>query len=171
MELVELGVCSVKSIDCMKGQCDECPRKRVVSNICEELEKRESLSKYRWVNHQNSVHKIQDEVTGEEAAILLADLVDRNKMKMHKYNICHQFSELNYLDEESSLVKFPVVIISNETKHDRNVAFSSNNQLRRMVKDMARNIPMFHFWKMVVLASSDLNSCFVLSVIIQQISH
>ena len=65
---------------------------------------------------------------------------------MHKYNICRQFSELKYLDEESSLVKFPVVIISNETKHDRNVAFSSNNQLRRMVKDMARNISMFHFW-------------------------
>ena len=146
MELVELGVCSVKSIDCMKGQCDECPRKRVVSNICEELEKRESLSYYRWVNHQISVHKIQDEVTGEEAAILLADLVDGNKMKMHKYNIYRQFSELKYLDEESSLVKFPVVIISNETKHDGNVALSSNNKLIRMVKDLAPDISTFHFW-------------------------
>ena len=146
MELVELGVCSVKSIDCMKGQCDECPRKRVVSNICEELEKRESLSYYRWVNHQNSVHKIQDEVTGEEAAILLADLVDGNKMKKHRYNIYRQFSELKYLDEESSLVKFPVVIISNETKHDGNVALSSNNKLIRMVKDLAPDISTFHFW-------------------------
>ena len=203
MELAELDVCSVKSIDCMKGECDECPRKRVVSNICEELEKRESLSYYRWENHQNSVHKIQDEVTGEEAAILLADLVDGNKMKMHKYNIYHQFSELKYLkknlkqdevilsvdfsknyenkqrheiqsayfghenftiftaacyfhtsisiengviDEESSLVTFPVVIISNETKHDCNGAFSSNNKLIRMVKDMAPDISTFHFW-------------------------
>ena len=46
MELVELDVCSVKSIDCMKGQCDECPGKGVVTNICEELEKVESLSYY-----------------------------------------------------------------------------------------------------------------------------
>ena len=68
---VELGVCSVRSIDCMKGQCDECPGKRVVTNICEELEKVESLLYYQWVSHQKSVHKIQDEVTGEEAAILL----------------------------------------------------------------------------------------------------
>ena len=44
MELFELDVCSVKSIDCMKGQCDECPGKGVVTNICEELEKVESLS-------------------------------------------------------------------------------------------------------------------------------
>ena len=39
IELVELGVCSVKSIDCMKGQCDECPGKGVVANICEEPRK------------------------------------------------------------------------------------------------------------------------------------
>ena len=71
----------------MKGQCDECPGKGVVTNICEELEKVESLSYYWWVSHQKTAHKIQDEVTGEEAAILLADLIDRNKMKMHKYNI------------------------------------------------------------------------------------
>ena len=47
--------------------------------------------------YQKSVHKIQDEVTGEEAAILLADLVDGNKMKMHKYNIYRQLSELKCL--------------------------------------------------------------------------
>ena len=203
MELVELGVCSVKSIDCMKGQCDECPGKGVVSNICEDLEKVESLSYYRWVSHQKTAHKIQDEVTGEEAAILLAELVDGNKMKMHKYNIYRQSSELkclkknlkedevilsvdfskNYenkqrheiqsayfglenftiftaacyfhksisiensvIDEESNLVKFPVAIISNETKHDRNVAFSNNSKLIKMVKDMAPNISTFHFW-------------------------
>ena len=86
MELVELGVCSVKSIDCMNGQCNECPGKGVV-NICKELEKAKSLSYYRWVSHQKSVHKIRDEVTGEEGVICLADLVDRTKMKMHKYNI------------------------------------------------------------------------------------
>ena len=78
MELVELGVCSVKFIDCMKGQCYKCPGKGVVTNICEELEKVESLSYYRWVSHQKTVHKIQDEVTGQEVAILLADLVDGN---------------------------------------------------------------------------------------------
>ena len=33
MELVELGVCSVKSTDYMNGQCDECPGKGVVINI------------------------------------------------------------------------------------------------------------------------------------------
>ena len=46
MELVELGVCSVKSIDYMNGQCDECPGKGVVINICKELEKVKSLSYY-----------------------------------------------------------------------------------------------------------------------------
>ena len=51
------------------------------------LEKVESLLYYRWVSHQNPDHKIQDEVTGEVAAILLADLVEENKMKMHKCNI------------------------------------------------------------------------------------
>ena len=43
------------------------------------------------------VHKIPDEVTVEEAAILLEDLVDGNKMKMHKDNIYCQFSELKCL--------------------------------------------------------------------------
>ena len=43
MQLVELSVCSVMSIDCTKGQCDECPGKLVIANICEELEKVESL--------------------------------------------------------------------------------------------------------------------------------
>ena len=43
MQLVELSVCSVMSIDCTKGQCDECPGKLVITNICEELEKVESL--------------------------------------------------------------------------------------------------------------------------------
>ena len=187
----------------MKGQCDECPGKGVVTNICEELERVESLLYYWWVSHKKTAYKIPDEVTGEEAAILLVDLVDRNKMKMHKYNIYCQFSELkcvkknlkedkvilstdfskNYenkqhheiqsayfghenfiiftaacyfhtsisiekkvTDEESNLMKIPVIIISNKIKHDRNVAFSNNNKLIRMVKDMAPNISTFHFW-------------------------
>ena len=54
--------------------------------------------------------------------------------------------ENSVIDEESNLVKFLVVIISNETKHDHNMAFSNNNKLIRMVKDMAPNISMFHFW-------------------------
>ena len=203
MELVEMGVCSVKLIQCMNGECAECPGKVVIAKICEELEKVDSLSYYRWVTRQKNVHKIQEQVTGEEAASLLSDLVDGNKMRMHKYNIYRQFSELKWLkknlkeDEvilsvdfsknyenkqrhevqsayfghesftiftaacyfhknisikngqlnaESNLVKFPVVVISNETSHDRNVAFSNNNQLIRMVKDLVPTITTFHFW-------------------------
>ena len=40
------------------------------------------------------------------------------------------------LDEESNLVKLPVAIISNETSHDRNVAFTNNNRLISMAKDI-----------------------------------
>ena len=59
--------------------------------------------------------------------------------------------ENSVVDEESNLVKFPVVIISNETnmmkpKMKLNVAFSNNNKLIRMVKNMVPNISTFHFW-------------------------
>ena len=203
MELVELGVCSVKQIQCMRGECEECPGKVVIANICEELENAESLTYYRWVTRKKNVCKIQEEVSGEEASILLAEIVDGKKMRMHKYNIYRQFSELKWLkanlkedevilsvdfsknyenkqrheiqsayfghenftiftaacyfheslsvengklDEKSNLVKLPVAIISNETSHDRNVAFTNNNQLIRMVKDLAPSISTFHFW-------------------------
>ena len=53
--------------------------------------------------------------------------------------------ENSAIDEESNLMKFSVAI-SNETKHDHNMAFSNNNKLIRMFKDMAPNISMFHFW-------------------------
>ena len=45
--------------------------------------------------------------------------------------------EYGKLDEESNLVKLPVVIISSQTSHDRNVAFTNYNRLISMVKDIS----------------------------------
>ena len=50
--------------------------------------------------------------------------------------------ENDKLDEESNLEKLPVAIISNETSHDRNVAFTNNNWLISMVE--SRDLPDNH---------------------------
>ena len=39
-----------------------------------------------------------------------------------------------------------MAIISNETSHDRNVAFTNNNKLIRIVREMAPTTDTFHFW-------------------------
>ena len=49
LELVSLGVCSVKDLPCIKGECEECPGQTVINVVCEELEKIESITFYKWV--------------------------------------------------------------------------------------------------------------------------
>ena len=39
-----------------------------------------------------------------------------------------------------------MAIISNETIHNRNVAFTNNNKLICIVREMALTIDTFHFW-------------------------
>ena len=48
--------------------------------------------------------------------------------------------------EEANLVQLPIVIVSNETSHDRDVAFSNNNILTDMIKKLEPSINTFHFW-------------------------
>ena len=97
MVLVELGVCSVRSIDCMKGQCDECPGKKGGYQHLWRARK----SGIFIVLSMGKSPKVCSQNTGwsnwRGSSNSLADLVDGNKMKMHKYNIYRQLSELKCL--------------------------------------------------------------------------
>ena len=49
-------------------------------------------------------------------------------------------------DKEFGLNVIPIVIISNETTHDRDVAFTNNQKLISIVQDISPDITNFHFW-------------------------
>ena len=49
-------------------------------------------------------------------------------------------------DNESSLQVIPIAIISNETNHDRDVAFTNNQKLISIVQELSPEICNFHFW-------------------------
>lgn len=63
---------------------------------------------------------------------------------MHNEITVENFSK--EIDEETNLTVVPIAIVSNETSHDRNVAFTNNNKLIKIVKEINPNISTFHFW-------------------------
>ena len=93
----------------------ECPGRTVISNLCQKFEKIESLTNYRWVTRKKVFRKVRKEATGEEAAMFSSEMVNGSKMRMHKYNIYRQFSELKWLKAN---------LKEDEVKH--NVDFSKN---------------------------------------------
>ena len=49
-------------------------------------------------------------------------------------------------DKEFGINVIPIVIISNEATHDRDVVFTNNQKLIIIVQDISPDITNFHFW-------------------------
>ena len=187
----------------MYGLCNASPGTAPIAEISENLEKVESLTFYKWTTKNKVVCKISDEISGEEAASKLVELISGEKLRLHHCNIYRQYAELKWLksslkivevilsigfsknydnkqrheiqsayfghecftlftaacyfnrsvatengkiDEEANPVQLAVVIVSNETSHDRDVGFSNNNILIDMIKKLEPSINTFHFW-------------------------
>ena len=109
LEFVQLGVCSFKSYECMNGLCNACPGSALLAKISENLEKVESLTFYKWTTKNKVVCKISDEISEEEAASKLVELISGEKLHLHHYNIYHQYAELKWL---KSNLKIDEVILS-----------------------------------------------------------
>ena len=62
---------------------------------------------------------------------------------VHKDVVCNGKAKF---DKEFGLNVIPIVIISNETTHDRDVAFTNNQKLISIVQDISPDITNFHFW-------------------------
>ena len=58
----------------------------------------------------------------------------------------HKSLGIDGKSDPNDLTVISMAIISNETSHDRNVAFTNNNKLIRIVREMAPTIDTFHFW-------------------------
>ena len=109
LEFAQLGICSFKSYECMNGLCNTCPGSAPIAEISENLEKVESLTFYKWTTKNKVVCKISDEISEEEAASKLVELISGEKLHLHHYNIYHQYAELKWL---KSNLKIDEVILS-----------------------------------------------------------
>ena len=58
----------------------------------------------------------------------------------------HKSLGIDGKSDSNELTMLPMAIISNETSHDRNVAFTNNNKLICIVREMALTIDTFRFW-------------------------
>ena len=58
----------------------------------------------------------------------------------------HKSLGIDGKSDSNELTMLPMAIISNEASHDRNVAFTNNNKLICIVREMALTIDTFHFW-------------------------
>ena len=108
LEFVQLGVCSFKSYECMNGLCNTCPRSAPIAEISENLEKVESLTFYKWTTKNKVICKISEEVSGEEAASKLVELISGEKLRLHHYNVHNQYAELKWL--KSNLKIYEVIL-------------------------------------------------------------
>ena len=84
LEFVQLGASSFKSYECMNGLCNTCPWSAPIAKISKDLEKVESLTFYKWTTKNRVVCKISDEISGEEAASKLAELISGEKLCLHR---------------------------------------------------------------------------------------
>ena len=109
LEFFQLGVCSFKSYECMNGLCNACPGSALLAKISENLEKVESLTFYKWTTKNKVVCKISDEISEEEAASKLVELISGEKLHLHHYSIYHQYAKLKWL---KSNIKIDEVILS-----------------------------------------------------------
>ena len=109
LEFVQLGVCSFKSYVCMNGPCNAYPGSAHIAEISENLEKVESLTFCKWTTKNKVVCKISDEISGEEAASKLVELISGEKLRLPRYNTSRQYAELKWL---KSNLKIDEVILS-----------------------------------------------------------
>ena len=93
----------------MNGLCNACPGSAPIAEISENLEKVESLTFYKWTTKNKVVCKISDEISEEEAASKLVELISGEKLHLPHYSIYHQYAKLKWL---KSNIKIDEVILS-----------------------------------------------------------
>ena len=90
-------------------------------------------------NYDNKqCHEIQSAYFGHEAFTLFTAAC------YVKSNIPERVNST--IDNDNGLTVVPVVIVSNQTVHERNIAFSCNNKLIEFIKDIVPNLKKIHFW-------------------------
>ena len=91
-------------------------------------------------NYQNKqLHEIQSAYFGHENFTLFTAAC-----YFHKAANIESFS--SNIDHDSCLVIVPIAVVSNETSHNRNVAFTNNNKLIPFVQEINPTVDTFHFW-------------------------
>ena len=91
-------------------------------------------------NYQNKqLHEIQSAYFGHENFTLFTAAC-----YLHKAANIESFS--SNIDHDSCLVIVPFAVVSNETSHNRNVAFTNNNKLIPFVQEINPAVDTFHFW-------------------------
>ena len=131
LEFGQLGVCSFKSYECMNGLCNVIPGSAHIAEISENLEKVESLTFQKWTTKNKVVCKISDEISGEEAASKLVELISGEKLRLHRY-ISRQYVELKWL---KSNLKIDEVIFPK--------TMTINRDMRSRVPILAMNVLLF----------------------------
>lgn len=92
----------------------DCPGVAPIAEICENLEKVQLLTFYKWNTKNIVVCKISDEKSGEEAASKLVLLILREKLTLHRYIYC-QYADLKWL---KSNLKIDEAILSIDFSHN-----------------------------------------------------
>ena len=91
-------------------------------------------------NYQNKQrHEIQSAYFGHENFTLFSAAC-----YFHRAANIESFS--SKIDHDFCLVIVPVAVVSNETSHDRNEAFTNNNKLITFVQEINPAVDTFHFW-------------------------
>ena len=91
-------------------------------------------------NYQNKQrHEIQSAYFGHEDFTLFTAAC-----YFHRAADIESFS--SNIDHDSCLVIVPAAVVSNETSHDRNVAFTNNNKLISFLQEINPAVDTFHFW-------------------------
>ena len=87
-------------------------------------------------NYENKqVHEVQSVYFGHE------------NFTLYTAACCfHKSLGIDGKSDPNDLTLITMAIIFNETSHDRNVAFTNNNKLIRIVREMVPTIDTFHFW-------------------------
>ena len=90
-------------------------------------------------NYENKQHhEIQSAYFGHEAFTLFTAACYVKRSNDHSLN--------SNIDQDIGLEVFPVAIVSNQTLHERNIAFSCNNMLLEFVKSFLPGVKKVHFW-------------------------
>ena len=88
-------------------------------------------------NYDNKQHhEIQSAYFGHEAFTLYTAAC---------YFKMNEVSDVSY-DNDTNLNVLPAVIVSNETNHERNIAFSCNNKLLDIIRNKVPELEVVYFW-------------------------
>ena len=108
----------------------------------------------KWVRRGNIYEKAILCESGMAVADQFDEIVTKH-FKLHVYNIFWQYyvkgcnTDFNFksnIDKDTGLTVIPVVIVSNQTVHERNTAFSCNVLLIDFIKNHFPSVEKVHFW-------------------------